>query len=279
MPAYFSLGTKNSEAVSDKYLQINNCGFCEDMDKTAVNRPQGRKDYQLIYIKYGQMEFHADGQVQTLTDGYIYLYRPGTPQHYRIAGKRSTFFWIHFTGTAVPEMLEDIPSGAIKVGFYPIFERFCKSFYLECRTFQNAERLIYDSAFIQVLGGIAERVKHISAPRCTSNIATVLLTMNRTIEKRLNNDELATIAHLSKYHFIREFKAATGQTPQQYYTQLVLDTAKVFLETTDYPIAQVATMCGVDDVFYFSRLFKKHTGLSPAAFRKRLPYGGIAKNH
>ena len=54
------------------------------------------------------------------------------------------------------------------------------------------------------------------------------------------------------------------------YSNLALDTAKGRLETTDYPSAQVALMCGIEDSFYFSRLFKKHTGLSPAAYRKGL---------
>ena len=270
MPAYFSLGTKNSDFVSDRYLHINNCGFCEDMDKTAVSRPRGRQDYQLIYIRDGQMEFEADGQAQLLADGHVYLYRPGTPQRYRVVGGKTTFFWIHFTGTAVPEMLEGIPDGATKVGFFHIFESFCRSFYLDCQTSQQPNSLFHESAFICILAGLSEKNKEYCTPSRPSNIDAALLAMNRHIDSRLSNEELAASCGLSKFYFIKLFKSITGQTPQQYYTQLALDTAKGLLETTDYTVAQVAAMCGLEDPFYFSRLFKKHTGLSPAAFRKRL---------
>ena len=270
MPAYFSIKTKSSDSVSLRYLHINNCGFCEHMDKTAVNRPNGRQDYQLIYIREGQMVFEVDGQAQTLSDGYVYLYRPGTPQCYRVSGGKTTFFWIHFTGTAVPDLLKGIPEGATWVGTFQPFEAFCRGFYLDCHTSRQPNLLLHEGTFICLLSGLAEKARGSSITAHRSNIDTALLAMSRHTEKRLSNEELAELCGLSKFHFIRTFKTFTGQTPQQYYTQLALDTAKGLLETTDYPIAQVALMCGIEDSFYFSRLFKKHTGLSPAAYRKGL---------
>ena len=44
--------------------------------------------------------------------------------------------------------------------------------------------------------------------------------------------------------------------------------AQVLLETTDYNISNIASMVGYENAFYFSRLFKKQKGLSPAAYRK-----------
>ena len=97
MSSYFGLGNKNSDSISSQYLHINNCGFCENMDKTAVSRPLGRKDYQLIYIKSGNMAF-GEQYDRLLGAGAAYLYRPGMPQYYRIQGVPTTFYWVHFTG-------------------------------------------------------------------------------------------------------------------------------------------------------------------------------------
>ena len=44
--------------------------------------------------------------------------------------------------------------------------------------------------------------------------------------------------------------------------------AQILLETTDYNISNIASMVGYENAFYFSRLFKKEKGLSPAAYRK-----------
>lgn len=275
MPAYFSLGAKNSEFVSDRYLHINNCGFCEDMDKTAISRPQGRKDYQLIYIRSGQMEFEENGQTQLLADENVYLYRPGTPQRYRINGVKTTFFWIHFTGSAAPEILKGIPDGRIKTGFFHSFETFCKSMYMACRTSLQPNLLLFEGELISLIAFISEKARSNPSLSYNPQIAPALIAMNRSLTARLSNEELAQQCGLSRYYFIKLFKKATGCTPQQYYTQQAIETAKDLLENTDNTVAQIASLCGIEDNFYFSRVFKKHTGLSPADYRRSLHLGFV----
>ena len=280
MPAYFSLSTKNSDSVSERYLKINNCGFCEDMEKTAISRPHGRKDYQLIYVRSGQMEFEENGQVHLLKDGSVYLYRPGMPQHYRVNGIKTTFFWIHFTGSAVPEILEGIPDGYIKTGLFSLFETFCKTLYMACRTAQP-NMLHFEGELITLISLMAEKVKRIEPSPGSAKVGPALMAMNRDTGKRLSNEELAQLCGLSRFYFITLFKQVTGCTPQQYYTRQTIETAMDLLENTDDTIAQISALCGIEDCFYFSRMFKKHTGLSPADYRKNIRHGKggqIAKN-
>jgi len=261
MPAFFSLGTKNSEFVSNRYLHINNCGFCVDMDKTAISRPQGRKDYQLLYIQKGQMYFGT----RLLGAGFVYLFTPGQPQHYRVAGESTTFYWIHFTGSALGEMLQG-RSGAFFCGEFPEFERLCKNFYMEQRLSETPNILYYEGLLICLLAKLTQ-----TPPKAHHRkLDGALLAMHENIAHRLSNEALAEACGLSKFYFIKLFKEATGSTPQQYYTALAVETAKGLLESTDYPIGQVAVLCGMEDCFYFSRVFKKHTGLCPSDYRKQL---------
>lgn len=262
MPAYFSLGTKNSDSVSDRYLHINNCGFCEDMDKTAISRPQGRTDYQLIYIANGQMAF--DGQV--LGAGFVYLFRPGEPQHYQVAGQATTFYWIHFTGSAAETILPP-QSGAFFCGEFPEFERFCKNFYMEHRLSGKPNILYYEGLLICLTARLAEAKEPHQPPH--RKLDAALLAINQNIAVRFSNEELARMCGLSKFYFIKLFKEITGLTPQQYYTRQAIDTAKGLLESTDYTVGQIASLCGIEDAFYFSRVFKKHAGISPAGYRRR----------
>ena len=260
MPAFFSLGNKNSEAVSNKYLQINNCGFCVDMDKTAISRPQGRKDYQLIYIQKGQLDFGT----QLLGAGFVYLFTPGQPQHYRVCGETTTFYWIHFTGSALEEMRQG-RSGAFFCGDFPEFERLCKNFYMEQRLSDQPNILYYEGLLICLLAKLLQQ----PAKAHHRRLDGALFAMHEDLTQRLSNEALAEKCGLSKFYFIKLFKEVTSTTPQQYYTALAVETAKGLLESTDHPIGQVAGLCGMEDPFYFSRVFKKHTGLSPSAYRRR----------
>lgn len=262
MPAYFSLGTKNSDTVSNKYLQINNCGFCEDMDKTAVSRPRGRMDHQLIYIKKGQMDFGG----QLLGAGFVYLFLPGQPQHYRVCGS-TTFYWIHFTGSALPDILKGC-GGAIFHGEFPEFERLCKNFYMEHRLSDAPNTLYYEGLLICLLAQLTQKQASSKPPH--RRLEAALLAMNQNIAHRLSNEELAQMCGLSKFYFIKLFKEVTGSTPQLYYVKQAVDTAKGLLESTDHTVSQIASLCGMEDAFYFSRVFKKHTGVCPADYRKAL---------
>lgn len=56
-------------------------------------------------------------------------------------------------------------------------------------------------------------------------------------------------------------------TPMQHVLNLRITTAKTLLRTTTYSVSEVASIVGYDNPLYFSRLFKKQTGLPPSDFR------------
>lgn len=75
------------------------------------------------------------------------------------------------------------------------------------------------------------------------------------------------------YDYLRKlFKKEMGMTPLEYMTSLRMKKAEVMLTTmggTDYSVAEIGALCGYDDGLYFSRVFKKHYGVSPSNFAKR----------
>ena len=64
------------------------------------------------------------------------------------------------------------------------------------------------------------------------------------------------------------FKRETGFAVVEYLLKLRIDEAKLLLMQGQFPIAAVGEMVGFSDANYFSRAFRKHTGVSPSAFRK-----------
>ncbi len=80
---------------------------------------------------------------------------------------------------------------------------------------------------------------------------------------KITVEGLADLCNISKCHFCRIFKAVTGETALTYQTKYRLKIADVMLKNTNESISEIATLCGFDDVCYFSRCYKKHNGISP----------------
>ena len=84
-------------------------------------------------------------------------------------------------------------------------------------------------------------------------------------------DELAEVAGLSKYHFLRQFSQVVGMTPGAYMRTLRLCHAARKLRTTDVPILDIALGVGFADHPSFSRAFKRHMGMTPSQYQKLGP--------
>lgn len=88
-------------------------------------------------------------------------------------------------------------------------------------------------------------------------------------DKEITVDLLAELCKMSKYHFCRIFKRATGMTAIQYLTEYKLSIADVMLRNSDTSISEIAHIAGFDDESYFSRCYKKSRGLSPKTIRSK----------
>ncbi len=82
-------------------------------------------------------------------------------------------------------------------------------------------------------------------------------------------EEAAREAALSRYHFIRLFKATFGTTPHQVLIDARLDRAKQLLLAADLPVTQICLEVGCDSLGSFTTLFTRRIGLPPAAYRQR----------
>ena len=86
---------------------------------------------------------------------------------------------------------------------------------------------------------------------------------------KVDYDELAAAFFVGKTQLNRKIKAITGYTTREYILQIRISMAKQLLVKTDYPIGDIASRVGIDDVAYFSAVFRKATGKSPSGFRNR----------
>jgi AraC family transcriptional regulator len=81
-------------------------------------------------------------------------------------------------------------------------------------------------------------------------------------------EQMAAVAHLSPYHFARQFKAATGLPPYQYVIARRVERAQHLLRGDgELGMAEVAFRAGFSDQSHFSSHFKRILGVTPGQFR------------
>ncbi len=105
--------------------------------------------------------------------------------------------------------------------------------------------------------------------RALLRVGEVIGAMENDFSKDWKLDELAKIAHMSKSSLLTVFRKATGQTPIDYLMRLRIQRAMEMLLNTDRTITEIAFAAGFNDSNYFTRQFKKVTGLPPRQFRHR----------
>ena len=80
---------------------------------------------------------------------------------------------------------------------------------------------------------------------------------------------LAAQAGLSKFHFHRLFKSATGVSPSRYHLNLRMDVARRLLRETPKSVLAIALEVGYANPSHFAQLFRRETGLSPSNYRRQ----------
>lgn len=111
----------------------------------------------------------------------------------------------------------------------------------------------------------------VTRPRLSSysnGLSQVTLTLveeyiNNHLHQDLKLDEIAAIAQISPYHFLRLFKQSMGITPHQYILQCRLHRAKHLLQSSDLSITEIAIQTGFCDQSHLTRHFKRTTGVTP----------------
>ncbi len=93
------------------------------------------------------------------------------------------------------------------------------------------------------------------------------LMSSRMDEQSLDFEAFARSENMSYESFRKTFRRRTGMPPHRYFLMLKMNHAREQLIRGNEPVKQIAAELGFDDPYYFSRIFRKKTGVSPARYR------------
>lgn len=110
-------------------------------------------------------------------------------------------------------------------------------------------------------------VESVSAP--TVSIDRAIEFINQNIHTELKIEQICKHAHISKYHFCRQFKRVTGLTVMDYILKTRLVLSQTMLTGSTLSVGEISERCGFCSISYFCRIFKAETKQTPLQYRKQ----------
>lgn len=124
---------------------------------------------------------------------------------------------------------------------------------------------------VHFINNVTELIHVIQKYGLNSNSTIVNMACEYVLEHIDEKITLASISeylHISKNYFCSLFKQETGENFLDYLTKAKMDRAKVLLKEDNYKIYEISDLLGYKEKGYFSKLFKKYTGFTPAEYKK-----------
>ncbi|MEL6275847.1 MAG: AraC family transcriptional regulator, partial [Bacteroidota bacterium] len=100
-------------------------------------------------------------------------------------------------------------------------------------------------------------------------INQVVAYIQDNLDQKLTLPVLAEQTGWNMYHFARLFKKYLDTTPHQYVLKVRMDRAQTMLANSSDSILQIAQQLGYDSHSHFTQAFRKTTGITPNAFRRK----------
>jgi AraC-like DNA-binding protein len=217
------------------------------------------RDYSVFVLRPGQVHELTLGKEST---GYLLEFsagffapREGTARHLlRKLGSRN-LYGLDAAGSRKPLSL-----------LAAIFEEYAQ----KKERYTEVIRAILEVFFIELLRNDGETmpIGQGKNPYAQERLEELMVLLETHIATKKQVGQYARMLHLSAFQLNSITKETVGKTCSELITEQVLLESKRYLLATHYQVNQVASHLGYEDVSYFIRFFKKHTGYSPEAFRQ-----------
>lgn len=261
-------------------IYITDIGYYPKALHHYRTRKRAIDQYVFIYCVAGKGWFDIGGKRHDVKADQYFILPADIPHTYAADEKEPwTIYWAHFRGSLARHYAHDClnpqdvtPCMASRINartnlFEEIFNTLNSSFAIESIRYAMA-------AFHHYLASLRYirqyRDADLQSRQNSEMINLVIHFFEENIEKRLTLDRIAAFSGLSASRLSALFKQRTGHSPLKYFNFMKIRKACELLDNTHLKLNQISLKLGVDDPYYFSRLFSRVMGISPKAYRKRL---------
>jgi AraC-like DNA-binding protein len=260
------------EPFFDTSLAIRGLGLREAMPPGQVSRPVGA-GYWLLLLFHSPVAATIAGQATSLGGGALCLLRPETPHCFGDVRRSWSHSWLLAQGDALEGFVDATgleTDTATRIDPLEPALDYLKGIYRELSRHTHPRVDMLADWIHLLLRELARATGSSSGSELIPTpIREVRLFMEKHLDRKLQLEDLARRAHLSKSQFIAVFRRHYGRSPISYLLGLRMRRAALLLQDHSLSVSQVASAVGVEDPLYFSRLFGKHMGQSPTRYRRR----------
>ena len=269
--------------------------FAPRAEWTHFRRRNG--EYILYYLVEGAMYLREEEEEYSLETGDVFLLQPGLV-HQGIKPALCDYYFVHFSNlTLLPSPPEELLAagyagdGEAKFDMERCFlpklahirsaeTRARLSGFFEdaisARETSPNYRTLWACKLLEILIAISQNSAQEAFARRNSQLPARTLRrleeltayLNRCYADKITGKQLESMIGMNFDYLNRTFRRLNGRSIFQYLTWVRINRAKELLAATDMKLWEIAAETGFSDQFYFSRQFKKHTGMPPAFYAR-----------
>ena len=258
-------------------IYITDIGYYPKAAFHYIKRPQGINQHILIYCVDGGGWIEVNKNRLDISPSQFIIIPANTPHKYASNENDPwTIYWIHFKGTVSTYIIDLLlsnsknqkPNLSFNENRIKLFEDICTN--LE-RGYSHDNLRYVSMVFYHFLSSLLyeDKFNYFVNKKENDIITLTIDLMQNKINTALTLKECANFASLSVSHFSAVFREKTGYAPIEYFNHLKIQKACQYLSFTTMRIKEMAINLGIEDQYYFSRIFSKLMGISPTEYRKR----------
>ncbi|SET60551.1 AraC family transcriptional regulator [[Clostridium] polysaccharolyticum] len=246
-------------------------------------------DYtEITVILSGTGKYYIEGKNYDVKAGDVIMCNPGVMHQSLEANEKEPivefvagFTHFHFTGMPENSILLNDNEFVLRMpleGRQEIMKR-CYEMVAEYETSHLGKYFMLKAQLMQIILLILREMQPVKETQKSYRfesynknyvVKKIISYLNENYACKISLDQIAQNLYLSPVYISKLFKEETGESPINYLIKIRLNRAKELLEREEHgSIRSVASEVGYEDVYHFSKLFKKYYGISPLNYSKK----------
>ena len=260
-----------------KGLYVTDIGYYPKAKHHYRQRQHGADQHILIYCVEGKGQVQIGKRHYQLSPDDLIIIPAGVPHNYSADEKDSwTIYWIHFKGAianaVVDAMIAQFKGHRGTITYQQKRVQLFDDIYGNLERGYGNDNLNYANMCLwHFLSSFLYDEKFNLSERKESKQDTVIEPsinfMQQHLSEMLRLSDIAESVNVSVPHYSFLFRQKTGFAPMEYFNQLKIQKACQYLLFTDLRIKEIAEQLGIEDPYYFSRMFTRLMGVSPKEYR------------